>query len=151
MKTTQNNGQATATKANERAQQYDEITKVIRISFEHDGRMDPDMAREYVAARVIGYTDHTHTIDEGTRIINVEDIGEPEQEQENAPTFEDTSRETFAEAYDQGIDPDTLAKAIGDQISRTVVEAYGRGEDAAYLLNAIAYHVQSHCNPALSK
>lgn len=102
------------------------------------------------AARAIGYADHTGTIDEGTRIMDVEDMGAPEPEQENAPTFEDTSRETFAEAYDQGADLDTLAKTIGDQISRTVVEAYGRGEDAAYLLNAIAYHVQGHCNPALS-
>ena len=148
---TQNNNGTTAAKVNERTLQYDEVTKVIRISFEHDGRMSAEDAREYVAARAIGYADHTGTIDEGTRIMDVEDMGEPEPEQENAPTFEDTSRETFAEAYDQGIDLDTLAKAIGGQISRTVVEAYGRGEDAAYLLNAIAYHVQSYCNPALSK
>ena len=148
---TQNNNGTTAAKVNERTLQYDEVTKVIRISFEHDGRMSAEDAREYVAARAIGYADHTGTIDEGTRIRDVEDMGEPEPEQENAPTFEDTSRETFAEAYDQGIDLDTLAKAIGGQISRTVVEAYGRGEDAAYLLNAIAYHVQSYCNPALSK
>ena len=149
---TQNNGTTAAKVSNERAQQYDEVTKVISISFEHDGRMSAEDAREYVAARVMEYaTAHAHTIDEGTRIMDVEDMGEPEPEQENAPTFEDTSRETFAEAYDQGINLDTLAKAIGDQISRTVVEAYGRGEDAAYLLNAIAYHVQSYCNPALSK
>lgn len=142
------NGTTAAKVSNERAQQYDEVTKVIRIGFEHDGRMEAEEARDYVAARVLGYaTAHAHTIEEGTHILDVEDMGEPEPE--NAPTFEDTARETFAEAYDQGINPDTLAKAIGDQISRTVVEAYGKGEDAAYLLNAIAYYVQSYRNPAL--
>lgn len=77
---TQNNNGTTAAKVNERAHQYDEVTKVIRISFEHDGRMSAEEAREYVAARAIGYADHTGTIDEGTRIMDVEDMGEPEPE-----------------------------------------------------------------------
>ena len=65
----------TAAQVNERAQQYDEVTKVIRISFEHDGRMSAEDAREYVAARVMEYaTAHAHTIDEGTRIKEVEDM-----------------------------------------------------------------------------
>ena len=146
MKTTQNNGQATAIKANqERTTQYDEVTKVIRISFEHDGRMEPDMAREYVAARVIGYTDHTHTIDEGTRIMNVEDMGEPE-----CPTFYETAREFIKMHYNNSTDRDQLAAFMAEDISRAVADIYGKGNAARYLLDAISCRVQSWCNPALN-
>ena len=147
MKTLQNNG-TTAAKVNERAQQYDEVTKVIRISFEHDGRMEPDMAREYVAARVIGYTDHTHTIDEGTRIMNVEDMGEPEPERR--PTFAEIVREEVESRYNTGDSNDETAQAIAKVICRAVADIYGKGNAARYILDMISYCVQSHCNPALS-
>lgn len=146
MKTLQNNGQATATKANqERTTQYDEVTRTIRISFEHDGRMEPDMAREYVAARVIGYTDHTHTIDEGTRIMNVEDMGEPE-----CPTFYEAAREFIEMHYNNSTDRDQLAAFMAEDISRAVADIYGKGNAARYLLDAISCRVQSWCNPALN-
>jgi hypothetical protein len=148
MKTTQNNGQATATKANqERTTQYDEVTRTIRISFEHDGRMEPDMAREYVAARVIGYTDHTHTIDEGTRIMNVEDMGEPESER---PTFAEAAREFIEMHYNHITDRDQIAAFMAEDISRAVADIYGKGNAARYLLDAISCRVQSWCNPALN-
>ena len=148
MKTTTNNGQATATKANqERTTQYDEVTRTIRISFEHDGRMEPDMAREYVAARVIGYTDHTHTIDEGTRIMNVEDMGELSQ---NRPTFAEAVREEMESHYNNGDSNDETARAIAKVISRAVADIYGKGNAARYLLDAISCRVQSWCNPALN-
>ena len=149
MKTSQNNGQATATKANqERTTQYDEVTKVIRISFEHDGRMEPDRAREYVADRVIGYTDHTHTIDEGTRIMNVEDMGEPEPERR--PTFYEAAREFIEMHYNNSTDRDQLAAFMAEDISRAVADIYGKGNAARYLLDAISCRVQSWCNPALN-
>ena len=148
MKNQNNNGQATATKANERVQQYDEVTKVIRISFEHDGRMEPDRAREYVAARVIGYTDHTHTIDEGTRIMNVEDMGEPEPVP-NRPTFYEAAREFLENHYNHSTDRDQLAAFMAEDISRAAAEVFGKSR-AAYLLDAISCRVQSWCNPALN-
>ena len=148
MKTTQNNGQATASKANqERTTQYDEVTKVIRISFEHDGRMEPDRAREYVADRVIGYTDHTHTIDEGTRIMNVEDMGEFSQ---NRPTFYEAAREFIENHYNHSTDRDQIAAFMAEDISRAVADIYGKGNAARYLLDAISCRVQSWCNPALN-
>lgn len=148
MKNQNNNGQATATKANERVQQYDEVTKVIRISFEHDGRMEPDRAREYVADRVIGYTDHTHTIDEGTRIMNVEDMGEPEPVP-NRPTFYEAAREFIENHYNHSTDRDQLAAFMAEDISRAAAEVFGKSR-AAYLLDAISCRVQSWCNPALN-
>ena len=148
MKTSQNNGQATAIKANqERTTQYDEVTKVIRISFEHDGRMEPDRAREYVAARVIGYTDHTHTIDEGTRIMNVQDMGEPEPQKR--PTFYEAAREFIEMHYNNSTDRDQLAAFMAKDISRAAAEVFGKSR-AAYLLDAISCRVQSWCNPALN-
>ena len=148
MKTSQNNGQATASKANqERTTQYDEVTKVIRISFEHDGRMEPDRAREYVAARVIGYTDHTHTIDEGTRIMNVQDMGEPEPQKR--PTFYEAAREFIEMHYNNSTDRDQIAAFMAEDISRAVAEVFGKSR-AAYLLDAISCRVQSWCNPALN-
>lgn len=146
---TQNNGQATATKANqERAQQYDEVTKVIRISFEHDGRMSAEEAREYVAARAIGYADHTGTIDEGTRIMDVEDMGEPEPERR--PTFAEVARDEVESHYNNGDSNDETAQAIAKAISRAVADIYGKGNAARYILDTISYYVQGHCNPALS-
>ena len=56
MNTTNNNG-TTAAKVNERAQQYDEVTKVIRISFEHDGRMSAEDAREFIEMHYNNNTD----------------------------------------------------------------------------------------------
>lgn len=149
MKTTQNNGQATATKANqERTTQYDEVTKVIRISFEHDGRMEPDMAREYVAASVMEYANaHGHTIDEGTRIVNVEDMGELSQ---NRPTFAEAVREEVESHYNNGDSNDETARAIAKVISRAVADIYGKGNAARYILDAISCRVQSWCNPALN-
>lgn len=147
MKTLQNNGQAAAKANQERTTQYDEVTKVIRISFEHDGRMEPDMAREYVAARVIGYTDHTHTIDEGTRIMNVEDMGDPESER---PTFAEAAREFIEMHYNHSTDRDQLAAFMAEDISRAVADIYGKGNAARYLLDAISCRVQSWCNPALN-
>ena len=147
MKTSQNNG-TTAAKVNERTTQYDEVTKVIRISFEHDGRMEPDRAREYVADRVIGYTDHTHTIDEGTRIMNVEDMGEPEPERR--PTFYEAAREFIENHYNHSTDRDQLAVFMAEDISRAVADIYGKGNAARYLLDAISCRVQSWCNPALN-
>lgn len=145
MKTLQNNGQATAKANQERTTQYDEVTRTIRISFEHDGRMEPDRAREYVAARVIGYTDHTHTIDEGTRIMNVEDMGEPE-----CPTFYEAAREFIEMHYNNSTDRDQLAAFMAEDISRAVADIYGKGNAARYLLDAISCRVQSWCNPALN-
>ena len=150
MKTTQNNGQATATKANqERTTQYDEVTKVIRISFEHDGRMEPDRAREYVAARVMEYaTAHAHTIDEGTRIMDVEDMGEPEPEP-SRPTFYEAAREFIENHYNHSTDRDQIAAFMAEDISRAAAEVFGKSR-AAYLLDAISCRVQSWCNPALN-
>ena len=145
MKTSQNNG-TTAAKVNERTTQYDEVTKVIRISFEHDGRMEPDRAREYVADRVIGYTDHTHTIDEGTRIMNVEDMGEFSQ---NRPTFYEAAREFIENHYNHSTDRDQIAAFMAEDISRAAAEVFGKSR-AAYLLDAISCRVQSWCNPALN-
>ena len=109
-----------ATNANqERVQQYDEVTRTIRISFEHDGRMEPDRAREYVAARVIGYTDHTHTIDEGTRIMDVEDMGEPEPVP-SRPTFAEAARDDVESHYNNGDSNDETAQAIAKAISKRV-------------------------------
>ena len=148
MKTTQNNGQATASKANERTPQYDEVTRTIRISFEHDGRMEPDRAREYVAARVMEYaTAHAHTIDEGTRIMNVEDMGEPEPER---PTFYEAAREFIEMHYNHSTDSDQIAAFMAEDISRAVADIYGKGNAARYILDTISYHVQGHCNPALN-
>lgn len=146
MKTTQNNGQATATKANqERTTQYDEVTKVIRISFEHDGRMEPDRAREYVATSVMEYANaHGHTIDEGTRIMNVEDMGEPE-----CPTFYEAAREFIENHYNHSTDRDQIAAFMAEDISRAAAEVFGKSR-AAYLLDAISCRVQSWCNPALN-
>ena len=150
MKTSQNNGQATATKANqERTTQYDEVTKVIRISFEHDGRMDPDRAREYVATSVMEYaTAHAHTIDEGTRIMNVEDMGEPEPERR--PTFEEIARDEVENRYNQGDTTFTAAVSIAEAISKAVTHTHGKGNAARYMLDTIAHYVQSWCNPALN-
>ena len=145
MKTSQNNG-TTAAKVNERTTQYDEVTKVIRISFEHDGRMEPDRAREYVADRVSGYTDHTHTIDEGTRIMNVEDMGEFSQ---NRPTFYEAAREFIENHYNHSTDRDQIAAFMAEDISRAAAEVFGKSR-AAYLLDAISCRVQSWCNPALN-
>ena len=143
----QNNNGTTAAKVNqERTTQYNEVTRTIRISFEHDGRMEPDRAREYVAARVIGYTDHTHTIDEGTRIMNVEDMGEFSQ---NRPTFYEAAREFIENHYNHSTDRDQIAAFMAEDISRAAAEVFGKSR-AAYLLDAISCRVQSWCNPALS-
>ena len=145
---TKNNG-TTAAKVNERAQQYDEVTKVIRISFEHDGRMSAEDAREYVAARAIGYaTAFAHTIDEGTRIMDVEDMGEPEPV--CRPTFEDAARDEMESHYNNGDDNDETAARIAYAISKAVVSTHGKGTAARHLLDTIAFYVQGHCNPLLS-
>lgn len=138
----------TAAQVNERAQQYDEVTKVIRISFEHDGRMSAEDAREYVAARAIGYADHTGTIDEGTRIIDVEDMGEPEPERR--PSFAEIVRDEVENHYNNGDSNDETAQAIAKVISRAVADIYGKGNAARNILDTISYYVQGHCNPALS-
>ena len=148
MKTQNNNGTTAAKVNNERAQQYDEVTKVIRISFEHDGRMNPEDAREYVAARAIGYADHTGTIDEGTRIMDVEDMGEPEPERR--PTFAEAARDEVESHYNNGDSNDETAQAIAKAISRAVADIYGKGNAARYILDTISYYVQGHCNPALN-
>lgn len=149
MKTNKNNGQTTATKANqERTAQYDEVTKVIRISFEHDGRMSAEDAREYVAARAIGYADHTGTIDEGTRIMDVEDMGEPEPE--HRPTFAEAVRDEVERHYNNGDSNDETAARIAYAISKAVVSTHGKGNTARYILDTIAFYVQSHCNTVLS-
>ena len=148
MKTSQNNG-TTAAKVNERTPQYDEVTKVIRISFEHDGRMEPDRAREYVASRVMEYaTAHAHTIDEGTRIMNVEDMGEPEPAP-SRPTFYEAAREFIENHYNHSTDRDQIAAFMAEDISRAAAEVFGKSR-AAYLLDAISCRVQSWCNPALN-
>lgn len=147
MKTTANG--TTAAKVNKRAQQYDEVTKVIRISFEHDGRMSAEDAREYVAERVHSYaTAHAHTIDEGTHILDVEDMGEPEPE--HRPTFAEAGRDEVESHYNNGDSNDETAQAIAKAISRAVADIYGKGNAARYILDAVSYHVQGHCNPALS-
>jgi len=145
---TKNNG-TTAAQVNERAQQYDEVTKVIRISFEHDGRMSAEDAREYVAARAIGYaTAFAHTIDEGTRIMDVEDMGEPEPV--CRPTFEDAARDEMESHYNNGDSYDETAARIAYAISKAVVSTHGKGTAARHLLDTIAFYVQGHCNPLLS-
>ena len=143
-----NNGTTAAQVNNERTQQYDEVTKVIRISFEHDGRMSAEDAREYVAARAIGYADHTGTIDEGTRIMDVEDMGEPEPERR--PTFAEAARDEVESHYNNGDSNDETAQAIAKAISRAVADIYGKGNAARYILDTISYHVQSHCNTVLN-
>jgi len=148
MNTQNNNGTTAAKVSNDRAQQYDEVTKVIRISFEHDGRMSAEDAREYVAARAIGYADHTGTIDEGTRIMDVEDMGEPEPE--HRPTFAEIARDEVESHYNNGDSNDETAQAIAKVISRAVADIYGKGNAARYILDTISYYVQGHCNPALN-
>jgi len=149
MNTQNNNGTTAAKVNNERTQQYDEVTKVIRISFEHDGRMSAEDAREYVAARVMEYaTAHAHTIDEGTRIMDVEDMGEPEPERR--PTFAEATRDEVESHYNNGDSNDETAQAIAKAISRAVADIYGKGSAARYILDTISYHVQGHCNPALN-
>ena len=144
----QNNNGTTAAKVNERTTQYDEVTRTIRISFEHDGRMEPDRAREYVAARVMEYaTAHAHTIDEGTRIMDVEDMGEPEPERR--PTFYEAAREFIENHYNHSTDRDQIAAFMAEDISRAAAEVFGKSR-AAYLLDAISCRVQSWCNPALN-
>ena len=147
---TQNNNGTTAAKVNqERAQQNDKVTKVIRISFEHDGRMTAEDAREYVASRVMEYaTAHAHTIDEGTRIVDVEDMGEPEPERR--PTFAEIVRDEVESHYNNGDSNDETAQTIAKVISRAVADIYGKGNAARYILDTISYHVQGHCNPALN-
>lgn len=58
--------------------QSDELVITIRITFEHDGRMsDRDERNEYVAAKVIGDAlSHTHTIENGIQIHDIENCGE---------------------------------------------------------------------------
>ena len=126
----------------------DEITKVIRIEFEHDGRMTPEDAREYAAARVMEYaTAHAHTIDEGTHIMNVEDMGEPMPQKR--PTFYEAAREFIEMHYNNSTDRDQIAAFMAEDISRAAADVFGKGP-AAYLLDVIANRVQSWCNPVLS-
>jgi len=145
MKQTTNNGQATAQKANI----YDTVETLISIEFEHDGRMTADEAREYVRGRVIGYTDHTGTIDEGTHILDVQDLGEPEPHDERK-TFDEAARDIVEDFYNNSEDTDTIARTIAESISRAVTAYYGKGSTAKYLLDTISYHVQGFCNPALN-
>lgn len=144
------NGQATATKANqERTQQYDEVRRVILISYEHDGRMTPEDAREYVAERVHSYaTAHAHTIDEGTHILDVQDMGEPEPVKR--PTFEEMARDEVENRYNNGDTTFTAAVSIAEAISKAVAHTHGNGNAARYMLDTIAYYVQSHCNTVLN-
>jgi hypothetical protein len=146
----QNNNGTTAAKVNnERAQQYDEVTKVIRISFEHDGRMTAEDAREYVATRVMEYaTAHAHTIDEGTHIFDVEDMGEPEPQKR--PTFYEAARDEVESHYNNGDDNDETAARIAYAISKAVVSTHGKGTAARHLLDTIAFYVQGHCNTVLN-
>lgn len=149
MKTLQNNG-TTAAKVNERENrtQWDMVETLIRIEFEHDGRMTAQEAREYVRGRVIGYANHTHTIDEGTRICDVQDMGEPEPEPR--PTFAEVARDEVESRYNNGDTTFTAAVAIAEAISKAVAVTHGKGNAARYMLDTIAYYVQSHCNTVLN-
>jgi len=145
---TNNNGE-TAAKVNERENrtQCDVVETLIRIEFEHDGRMTPDDAREYVRGRVMRYAYHTHTIDEGTRICNVLDLGEPSQ---NRPTFAEVARDEVESRDNNGDTTFTAAVAIAEAISKAVAATHGKGNAARYMLDTIAHYVQGHCNPILN-
>ena len=146
---TNNNG-TTAAKVNERENrtQWDMVETLIRIEFEHDGRMTAQEAREYVRGRVIGYADHTGTIDEGTRIRDVEDMGEPDPVRR--PTFAEAVRDEVESHYNNGDSNDETAQAIAKAISLAVSATHGKGNAARYMLDTIAYYVQGHCNPILN-
>lgn len=147
MNTTTNGMQADNCNNNERTTQYDEVTKVIRISFEHDGRMTAQEAREYVAGRVSEYANaHGHTIDEGTHILNVES---EDPEPQSRPTFAEIARDEVESRYNDGDTTFTAAVSIAEAISKAVAHTHGKGNAARYMLDTIAHYVQSHCNPAL--
>jgi hypothetical protein len=93
-------------------------------------------------------TAHAHTIDEGTHIFDVEDMGEPEPVP-SRPTFYEAAREFIEMHYNNSTDRDQLAAFIAEDISRAAAEVFGKSR-AAYLLDVIANRVQSHCNPALN-
>lgn len=84
--------------------------------------------------------------DEGTRIMNVEDMGEPSQ---NRPTFYEAAREFIENHYNHSTDRDQIAAFMAEDISRAAAEVFGKSR-AAYLLDAISCRVQSWCNPALN-
>lgn len=149
MNTTATNGM-TAAKVNERENRTkrDMVKTLIRIEFEHDGRMTPDDAREYVRGRVMRYAYQTHTIDEGTRICDVLDLGEPKPEPR--PTFAEVARDEVESRYNNGDTTFTAAVAIAEAISKAVAATHGKGNAARYMLDTIAYYVQGHCNTVLN-
>ena len=57
---------------------YDELCLVIRISYEHDERCeDRNERNEYVAAMVMSdVMAHSHTIENGIQILDIENCGE---------------------------------------------------------------------------
>ena len=130
--------------------QTDEVTKVLRIEFEHDGRQTADEAREYAAGIVISAIHgQMHGEENGVRLTCVSDQGEPEPIPAR-PSFEEIAAEEVENRYNQGDSNDETAAAIAEAISKAIVKTHGKGTAAAYLLDAIAHRVQSHCNPALS-
>jgi hypothetical protein len=141
--------QVNASESNNRRTQYDEVTKIIRISFEHDGRITAQEAREYVAGRVSEYANaHGHTIDEGMHILNVES---EDPEPQSRPTFAEIARDEVENRYNDGDTTFTAAVSIAEAISKAVAHTHGKGNAARYMLDTIAHYVQSHCNPALEE
>lgn len=138
---TQNNNTATIA---------DEITKVIRIEFEHDGRMTPEDAREYAAGIVTSAIQgQMHGKENGIELRYITDQGEPEPIPAR-PTFYEAAREFIEMHYNHSTDRDQIAAFMAEDISRAAADIYGKGNAAAYLLDVIANRVQSWCNPALS-
>ena len=136
------------TTTNNTAPIADEITKVIRIEFEHDGRMTAEDAREYAAGIVISAIHgQMHGKENGIELRYITDQGEPEPQKR--PTFYEAAREFIEMHYNHSTDRDQIAAFMAEDISRAAADVFGKGP-AAYLLDVIANRVQSWCNPALS-
>ena len=148
MNTTANG--TTAAKVNENKTQYDVIERVIRIEFEHDDRQTTDEAREYAAGLVVSHViGHMHTIDNGVRLTDISDMGEPEPVP-SRPTFDEAARDEVERHYNNGDSNDETAARIAYAISKAVANTYGKGNTARYILDTIAYYVHSHCNTVLN-
>ena len=63
----------------------------------------------------------------------------------------EVARKTIKNFHDVGTEKGLLARYIAEDISLAVVENYGQGDDARYLLDAIGHCMQSWCNPALEE
>lgn len=71
-------------------------------------------------------------------------------ESNNRRTFAEIARDEVENRYNNGDTTFTAAVSIAEAISKAVTHTHGKGNAARYMLDTIAYYVQSHCNPALN-